>query len=146
MTWTYDDTESTPKDQVRGTIGDTDTTDQQFSDEAINAKITTQNSTYGAALECINTLIGRYSRSVTRSVGRKSSSNLSDIVIHYRQLRADLQLQMLGSSSVTGSFISGDRDPLFTRDMQIADPSENKTEIPEIEAEQEQNLEIDRPG
>lgn len=119
-TYTYDDTEVKDKDKLRGIIGDTDSSDWLFSDEALVAKIASENSIKGAAIALIKNLISKYSRSVNRSNG-KISRQLSDIVKNYRTLLNQLLIEGIGASKMTGSFIK-EEAPIFTIDMQSNDP------------------------
>ena len=50
MSWSYDTSLPTNKDKVRVSIGDTDSSDQQLSDEEINALLTVHGSVRSTAI------------------------------------------------------------------------------------------------
>ena len=79
MTWTYTDP-STPKDEVRWLVGDTDTADQQISDEEINHVLTIHPTTAGAfnyiaAATVADAIASKYARKRQRQLGSLSSSD-----------------------------------------------------------------------
>lgn len=76
MTWSYDPSLSTDKDKVRFEIQDTETSDQLFADEEINALLAAGGGTpYKAvSLELARKLLMRYTRFVDTSVGRVDES------------------------------------------------------------------------
>ena len=79
MTWSYSGNPGgSDLDAVRFKIGDTDTTDQQFSDEEITYLLTT-GSVDRAALEAARSLLAKYSRLCDQKTG--------DIDIKYSQRR-----------------------------------------------------------
>lgn len=79
MTWTYSgDPGASDLDQLRFTIGDTDTTDQQLTDEELNYLLTDRGSVAGAAVSALHALIAKYTRLVDQRTG--------DIDIKYSQL------------------------------------------------------------
>lgn len=93
MLYTYSgDPAASNLDKVRFLIGDTDvTSDPQLTDAEINAMLTDNaGNAYSAAIACVEALISKYSRKVTKSVGDLSIS-YSDIVGNYRELLAGLR-------------------------------------------------------
>lgn len=99
MSWSYSgNPASSTRDKVRFLIGDTDTTDQQFSNEEIDAILADNaDEPYATAIVLIEGLIARYSRYISKSVGDLSIS-YGDRVKQYQSLltglrrRASIQL------------------------------------------------------
>ena len=100
MTWTYglSDLATSPKDQVRLTIGDTVSTDPQLQDEEIGFFVTLRSSIDGAAAECCRTLATQYSRSADTAGGDQKVS-YSQLAKAYalRALQFDAQAAMAGA-------------------------------------------------
>lgn len=95
MSWTYGSSTSL-LDQVRRKTGDTDTTDQLFSDEEVNAELSiTGNDPNQAAINLLMSLAAKYSRkAISRSAGKYSE----DLSRRAADLRAQAQaLQEMGS-------------------------------------------------
>ena len=97
MAWTYSgDPAANAKDQVRFTIGDTDTTDQQLNDAEINWLVSSRGSARQAApyaAEAIAAKLARESDS-SKSVGDMSlSRSLSARSQKYYDLAKRLTLQ-----------------------------------------------------
>ena len=70
MSWSYDIVSGTTRDRVRLLIGDTLSTDQQFSDEELDWLITDNgNGLYRTAASACRTLAARYSRYADKWVG-----------------------------------------------------------------------------
>ena len=92
MSWSYSgNPASSTRDKVRWLIGDTDTSDQQLSNEEIDAALVASgNDPYTAAISCVEALIAKYSRKVTKSMG-DLSINYGDIVANYRSLLGDIR-------------------------------------------------------
>jgi len=92
MSWSYSgNPAASTLDKVRWLIGDTDTSDQQLSDEEINAALVVSgDDPYTAAISCVEALIAKYSRKVTKSMG-DLSINYGDIVANYRSLLGDIR-------------------------------------------------------
>lgn len=76
MAWTYDQTLTEAKDQVRLLMGDNDPSDHLMQDEEI-LFLLTQNSdeVYEAAAEALETLASRYARDVSKSADGLSISS-----------------------------------------------------------------------
>lgn len=92
MSWSYSgNPAASTLDKVRFLIGDTDTTDQQFSNEEINAILADNgDEPYATAIVLIEGLIARYSRYISKSVGDLSIS-YGDRVKQYQSLLAGLR-------------------------------------------------------
>lgn len=92
MSWSYSGNPAASMlDKVRFLIGDTDITDQQFSNEEINAILADNgNEPYVTAIVLIEGLIARFSRYITKSVGDLSIS-YGDHVSQYQSLLGDLR-------------------------------------------------------
>ena len=90
--WSYSGNPATSTlDKVRFLIGDTDIDDRQLSDLEINAILADNASEpYATAITCVEGLISKYSRRVTKSVGDLSIS-YSEILSNYRELLAGLR-------------------------------------------------------
>jgi len=95
MTWTYDEapgseTAAERRDAVRILVGDTDTTDQQISDEAIAYFLEEAGDrVYVAAASTARSIAASYARLVTNSIDAVSV-NLSDRMAQYEKLAIKL--------------------------------------------------------
>lgn len=103
MTWSYDPSEATDLDRVRGKIGDINTLDQQLPNETLNAIIAIKADVIDAAIECLNRLIAKYARDIDRSAVGITSSR-SQRMNHYADLRDRLERDRL---LVTEPFVGG---------------------------------------
>lgn len=76
MSWSYDPTLATDLDKVRFEIQDTDTSDQLFANEEINALLAVGGGTgvLAVALTLAKKLLLKYARQVDTTVGRVSES------------------------------------------------------------------------
>ena len=75
MAWTYSgDPSSSERDELRFIIGDTDSSDQQFSDEELDYLLTEYGSPLAAAVPAIEALIAKYSRYADQRTGDISIS------------------------------------------------------------------------
>ena len=109
MTWTYSTTLTADRDIIRLTIGDTDTSDQQFSDEELTYFRSTAGNNRGAALLAVEALIAKYSRQPDRQVGDLSIS-ASQRVKAYKELRATiLERETLGATPFAGGITISDK-------------------------------------
>lgn len=72
MSWSYSfNPGSTPKDQVRFLIGDTDSTDPLLQDEEIVWVLSKyNNSPINAAIRCCESVVGKFSRLANETVGQ----------------------------------------------------------------------------
>lgn len=80
------DPSTSPNDELRFILGDTDPNNPLFTDEEIQYMLDTAGSVYGAALLGCNSLIARYAGEVSRTIGSLSVS-ASDKMKHYITLR-----------------------------------------------------------
>jgi hypothetical protein len=78
------------QDELRFLVGDTLSTDYQFSDEELSYLISSHGNVARAAIEACDGLIAKYARLVTQSVGAISIS-YSDRMKHYQILLARLK-------------------------------------------------------
>lgn len=92
MSWSYSgNPAASTLDKVRFLIGDTDSTDQQLSNEEINAALVDAgDDPYVAAIICVEALIAKFSRYVTKSVGDLSVS-YGDRVKQFQSLLMSLR-------------------------------------------------------
>lgn len=74
MTWTYDPTLASDLAKVRFEIQDTETSDQLFSDEEINAVLTAEGSVAASVLRLAKKLMMKFARMVDTTVGRVQES------------------------------------------------------------------------
>jgi hypothetical protein len=74
VTWTYDSTLASNRDIVRFEIQDTDTNDQLFANEEIDAVLTAEGSVAPTVLRLSKKLMMKFARLVDTSVGRVSES------------------------------------------------------------------------
>lgn len=93
MTFTYSSTDlSTTLAVVRLLIGDTDSTDPQFTDEEIAAFTSRYGGVYFAAAAAAEALAGKYSRQASKTVG-PLSIQYGDRQAHYGELAERLRRQ-----------------------------------------------------
>jgi hypothetical protein len=130
MTWSFDDSAlaSSKKDQVRLMIGDTDTTDQLVSNEAIVFYLSERGDSVSlAAADCCDIIAAKFSREVDTKNGALSVS-ASQRAAAYRKLSEDLRAQgaelcdvFFGGQSIDGKIdLETDTDaiqPRFARGM-----------------------------
>lgn len=90
MSWTYDPSLAAVRDQVRFTIGDTDVSEQQFTNEELDFLITTYGSVGQVAIVAIRGLIAKYARKVNKAVGDLKIS-YGDRIKQYEALLEELQ-------------------------------------------------------
>lgn len=128
MSWSFDDSLATDRDNVRLLIGDTDNTDQQFSDETIDALLAAQ-TVYDTASRLVSNLIAKYARKAQMSMGSLSIS-YNQLVENYKSLLAVIQGQASkrrsflvyggGLSKTDKELVQSDTDrvkPSFTRNL-----------------------------
>lgn len=106
MTWSFSEASlsTSEKDQVRLLIGDTDTTDQLISDEAINFYLVQRGQSVNlAAADACDSIAAKFARQVDTKNGALSVS-ASQRSEAYRKLGADLRAQ---NAEVCGVFFGG---------------------------------------
>ena len=97
MAWSYSgDPSSSPRDQVRFLIGDTDETDPQLQDAEVDHLLASGAGALAAAVAACAALSAKYSRMVSKSTGRLSVQ-ASDRAKAYRELAKDLRRQRRGA-------------------------------------------------
>lgn len=107
MSWSYSgNPDSSALDKVRFLIQDTDTSDQQFSDQEINAMIAGSSSVYVAAIACVRSLIAKYTRRADKNVGDLHIS-FSQIAKGYQALIASLSQQAVVSGTACPAYAGG---------------------------------------
>lgn len=92
MSWSYGSSTSN-LDRVRRAVGDTDTTDQQFSDEEINAELSvTGNDIQKTAYNLLMSLAAKLSRKAVSKTAGKYSEDLKSRAAEVRK-QAEMLLQ-----------------------------------------------------
>jgi len=101
MTWAYSTSLAADKDRVRLYIGDTDTNNQQFSDEEINALLTDNaDDIFETSAQFCDSLAAKYARSNSLRIDGFSIS-LDKRSDHYKALATRLRAK---SGSTPGTF------------------------------------------
>jgi hypothetical protein len=91
MAWTYSgDPGSSPRDQVRFLIGDTDPLVPMLTDEEIDWLVTTSSSVYFAAAQAAESVAAKYGKYVTKTVDGLSITK-SERSINYAALAKRLR-------------------------------------------------------
>ena len=92
MTWTYDETAlgTSPKDEIRLLIGDTNPNEPLISDEAIAFLLTQEPGPYYAAAAACETIAGNYAREISRTIG-PLNLNLASRQTQFEQLAERLR-------------------------------------------------------
>jgi hypothetical protein len=116
MAWTYSNnpgtgSAATRRDAVRLTIGDTDTTDQQVSDEEVAFWLLGAGDDYiGASIEAARALAAKYTRQADTTHGKLSisaSQRAKAYLALVDQLQSDRDVQGGAEFFVGGLTISG---------------------------------------
>lgn len=109
MTWSYDSTLATDRDKVRFEIQDTEESDQLFSDEEIDARLTSMGSVPATVLDLAKKLMMKFARLVDVTVGKVSEANsqryaaYKDLVTRLEQENAAYCLPSFGGTSVSNN-------------------------------------------
>jgi hypothetical protein len=90
MTWNYDPTMATPKDQVRWLVADTDAQDPLEQDEEILFVLAGQPNVTRAAATVARQIARQFARQCDLDIAREVRVNLSDRSKNYFQLAKDL--------------------------------------------------------
>lgn len=94
MTWSFSDSLSTPLDQVRFRIGDTDSNREILSNETINAILSQyNNAVLRTSVICVRGILALLTRDTNRSIMGVSGS-VDQATVHYRDLLRDLIAEM----------------------------------------------------
>lgn len=94
MTATYDPNLSTPTDQIRLYLGDTDVTAALFSNEEIAAIYAIEKTTLGAASTLASSLAAKFARRVSTSLDGLSVQ-YSDMAKQFSALAQSLRQQLI---------------------------------------------------
>lgn len=98
MSFSFTSDMSSPINQVRLMVGDTDASDTQLQDESISAYLPggplAAGSVYLAAAQCCEAIASAYARQVNLKIGNTSAA-LEPRMAHYRQRAKDLRLENL---------------------------------------------------
>lgn len=124
MAFTYGgDPANSDLEALRFSIGDTDSTDQQFQDAELNHLLTAKGSVPGAAVEAVRRLIAKYARQVNKAVGDLKVS-YSDRVKGYQILLKEKQRELaLSNCSPVAGGISKARKLTVEQDSDRVHPS-----------------------
>lgn len=90
---------SSPKDQVRFLIGDTDSSEFLLNDAEITWVISQYNSPMNAAIRCCETIIAKFSRLANERVGQVSI-DYSQKAKGYRDMLRDLRSRLAMEDAV----------------------------------------------
>ena len=94
MAWNYNRNLTTPKDQVRYRIGDTDNNKQLVPDETLEALLGQyNNNVVRVSIIAIRGILADLTRDTNRSVMGISGS-IDQVTVHYRELLRDLIAEM----------------------------------------------------
>jgi len=120
VSWSYSgDPSSSDRDAVRFAIGDTDTNDQQLTDEEIDYLLGLYPTVNECAIACVDSLIAKYARLVSQSVGAISIS-YGERLSNYKTLLGRLSrkrgrlIPFAGGTTISGKDTADedtDRDP-----------------------------------
>lgn len=91
MTFTYDPTLATQKDQLRWLVADTDEADQLQQDEELAFVLAGQPNTYRAAATVARQIARQFARQCDLEIAREVRISLSDRSKNYFALAKDLQ-------------------------------------------------------
>lgn len=109
--WTYSgNPASSPKDQVRFLVGDTDETDQLLQDEEIEWLISDRGSALAAAVAAAEAIAAKFARQVDKAVGDLRLS-LSQKAQGYAARAAELRLRLAtGAAPYAGGISASDKE------------------------------------
>ena len=128
VTWTYSGAPDTTtaagmRDAVRLLMGDTDTSDQQLTDEAITFLLDQEgDDIYGAAITGIRMLIAKYARKVNSRVGH-TMVFASQKVSAYKSLLDTLEARRSSISEVFAGGITVSGKDALSLDTDAVQPS-----------------------
>lgn len=127
MAFTYSgDPADSDRDNLRFTIGDTDSGDILLQDAELDFLLTQRTSVKGAAVEAVRRIIAIMSRQVTKAVG-DLRLNLSDRVKNYKILLNELQTSLsLGVAGPIAGGISRSRKETVVQDTDRVIPDFEK--------------------
>lgn len=129
MTWTYNTALTATKDQVRFTIGDTDTNAQLVQDEEIAWAITQEATMWGAAARCCESISRNFLRKADVRIGRGGTTlTYTTAAKQYADMAKELRARANAMHSPwSGGLTQAEKDnlagdaslvqPLFTKTM-----------------------------
>lgn len=131
MTWSYStaDLATSTKDQVRMTIGDTDTTAQLLQDEEITWAISVESSMWGAAARCCEAISRNFYRKADVRVGRGgtmvnwsgAAKQYGDMAAAFRKRANSMNSPWAGGTSIAAKDSAAANtdlvQPLFSKNM-----------------------------
>lgn len=120
MTWTYDNTEPTLRDKVRGVIGDTNIKDQILTNEVLDSIIvefTTKNS---AVREALRRILAKTAPNVDRNAGGINSQRSQAWEFRSRLLDRLEQEANLDLAGYAGGVSQIDKDATFANPDYVA--------------------------
>lgn len=107
MTWSYNISETTDTDRVRGKIGDTNTNLQRLQDETIAAVLVLYPSVVAASVECVKRIIARIATDPDSRSAAGLSSSRGQAVANLEVLLGQLRAELAGTAEM---FIGGVSD------------------------------------
>ena len=112
MTYSYDASEATTLDVIRGRTGDTDSTDVLLANETITAILTAMSGDEGAAtVECLRRIVAKLARKATQTSKIKMSSSIAAKLDFYKELLAEAkESNGLYSGPYVGGVLQSDVD------------------------------------
>lgn len=128
MTWSYSgDPSSTPKDQLRFTIGDTIESDPLLTDEEILACVAQESTELGAAARCCEAIALKYARLCNTKLGPQDKSYAQKYEHYSREARRLRKRACATNAPTAGGISISDSEaimantdaklPIFSRDM-----------------------------
>jgi hypothetical protein len=110
MTWTYDPTISTSKDEIRFLTADTDPVDPLVQDEEIAFVLTGHSDTYRAAATVARQIAMQFARQCTMEIAQEVRVNLSDRAKNYMAMAKELEAVAevgVGGVGIVGAYAGG---------------------------------------
>lgn len=100
MSWSYNTALTATKDQVRFTIGDTDTNAQLLSDEEITWAISVEMNMWGASARCCESIARNFQRKADIRMGRGGTMlTYSKAAAQYMEMAKDLRKRAIALNS-----------------------------------------------
>jgi hypothetical protein len=112
MTWTYNESELTNRDKVRGLIGDVNSSDQLLADETVNALLTANgDSILLTARAAIKRILTKFNRTDVDVTFGPSSVSGSQRQAGLRAILKDIERDMaLGTSPFAGGISKANKE------------------------------------
>lgn len=114
MAWSYSgDPKTSPKDEVRFILGDTDAIDPILSDEEIEYTLElSDNNVQRAAAEACSKIIAKYVREVDYTIGPESVK-AGQRLDNWRRLLADIESKLVSNAAPIWTGSDGPLRPIF---------------------------------